>query len=172
MVFVGFVMCGCGTAKVESAEWLDAEFVDERMVVGYLDMELGERRIEPVTMREDYGVMVVWNEYEGRRFYLFDRPAKRYFGTDQFDPFLKELSAWGRNRDALEIDTCQMSRANRMPQVHRDALDRASEGIVGLGEDYDFRQVICTCEGRLDFLPIDIPLEPWPALEPLPEVVD
>lgn len=121
-------------------------------VVAWLRQDAGER---PCGLIYPYTALLRWSGEE-RSFYLFDSPRKRYFGTSDFDRFLRELDALPSGTPiSISAATCGSPLAPDMPDsAWTRLLEAIRRGRHEAGDPFP----LCTCESRgLRFLPRTMP---------------
>src|SRR5262245_11780204 len=116
----------------------------------------GDQLNRKTTVSGEYAMLVLWNDFE-RAFYLFDIRNGTYFGTGDFERFLRNLEAMPCEGMMTWLDTCTVSRAWGMPadaweRLHTLMTKKESLGMKRPEEPW----IACYCESRgLSFLPTD-----------------
>lgn len=161
IAIIAAVACsGCVVASRPSPPWrkaiLDAS--GKNLVTMWVQRKDGD---EPVILKKDYGMVVVWMDQD-RRFYLFDRGAKRYLGTTAFPVFLEELAQLPDDIAIDWIDTCCAPRSCEMPDEARarlyEALRKRDKTELRTSKN---PLTVCTCESNgLKYLEVGSPAAP------------
>lgn len=147
VVIVAVACSGCVAVSHPSPPWRNAilDASGKNLVTMWVQRKDGD---EPVILKKDYGMVVVWMDQD-RRFYLFDRRAKRYLGTTAFPVFLEELARLPEDIAIEWIDTCCVLRFWEMPD---EAWSRLNE-VLKKGDRTETRRsenpfIVCICESN------------------------
>jgi hypothetical protein len=134
--------------------WRDAVIdpATKSIVIMWMDERWGDW--DPALLHLDYGMFSVWNQYEGRHFYLFDNKAKKFFGTTDFTKFIAAINAMPKGITLEWVDTCLLSRSHEMPDAERKQLDdalKAGNRETTVGDHFQYMVETCSAR-RLVFL--------------------
>lgn len=142
---------GCARFKPHKSEWKDAVIDPDskKIVTMWLVNKDNEADQEPALLHMEYGMFLVWNEYDGKHFYLFDNKAKKYFGTTDFSKFLAALDAMPRGITLEYVTTCLLSPAHGMPDEERARWEQVMKAG---NHDYSCDYTVECCGNHLKFL--------------------
>ncbi|MFH1023415.1 MAG: hypothetical protein V1809_08485 [Planctomycetota bacterium] len=169
LILFAALVSGCVTAPFfRPSSWRNAPLDPKtgQVVMMWVKHAAGD---EPALLRLDYGMLIVWGETE-RGFYLFDRSAKRYLGTTDFDQFLEELDRLPKDIRLQRVETCSSPRAWNMPEKASNRLNAIMENGGRTDTLTDLKgnelpDIFCYCESDGLRYP-EIPPPPYRQVQP------